>query len=178
MAALLLNFLKAWWPQISAICITFSLGFTAAWQVQGLRIDAVNNDKEELRLEFDSWRYSLQQQEADLATQRATIRQTESIKYEELKNELEKQIKSGDTYRRCVAAGKCGVRVQHVQTGSTCTINSVQTSNGTDATSTDTIPIAGDSTAEVVADCARTTLQLNMLQESKTNQPGYTEASK
>lgn len=42
MQALLLNLLKAYWPQLAAFVGAVALGFMAAWQIQGLNIDAID----------------------------------------------------------------------------------------------------------------------------------------
>lgn len=177
MPALLLNLLKAWWPQIAAIAGAFLLGFIVAWQLQGVRLDAAANDMQQMQLEFDSWRQSLREQETTLAAQRESLRQKELADYRRMQDELEKQIVAGDAYRRCVAAGKCGARVQYVQTGSACPAVGVSAAGGTDAAGPDPVPATGDPAAPaVVADCARTTLQLNRLQEGIAGQTGYGEA--
>lgn len=51
---LLFSLLKAWWPQIAAFVGAVALGFGMAWQLQGLRLDA-------LEIEFSRYRNEVEQ---------------------------------------------------------------------------------------------------------------------
>lgn len=185
MLTLVLELARRFWPHLAAIAGAMALGAFAAWQIQGLRLDAADSDLRALQLEFDSYRASLRAQEAALAEQREIAREQSRTEYRRVQDELEKQIAQGDAYRRCVAAGKCGARVQYVPAGGCGPTLRAPSAGGADASGADAIPAAGDPAAagvitagvpEVVADCARTTLQLNRLQAGIEAQPGYEPA--
>ena len=90
-----------------------------------------------------------------------------------LKQSLE-NVQNFAAYARCVAAGKCGARVQYVASSGqpTCGVSS---SNGANGTSSDPIPASGEPAEEkgLVLDCVKTTLRLNYLQNLVERQPGY-----
>lgn len=51
----LLSLLKSYWPQVAAFVGAVGLGFMAAWQIQGLRLDS-------LTVEFGQYRSAVEQQ--------------------------------------------------------------------------------------------------------------------
>lgn len=174
MLTLLLELGKRFWPQIALGLAGAAAGFALAWSLQGLRLDDARTDLVELQQEFASYKQHIRQQEIEAAERAHAAREQASADYRRVKNDLEKQIASGDAYRRCVAAGKCGARVQYLQTGSVCPSVGVSPAGGIDAPGPDPVPAAGDPAAPgIVADCAYTTLQLNSLQADIANQPGY-----
>lgn len=155
---------------------TFGLGFSTggsfSWYVQSVRLDKANVAKEKVEQEFS--KYRIDQQTAFLKLEeknRANAKESGRM-FEAQKKELEKANKSGETYKRCVTAGKCdGLRVK--PNLSCATNNSVQTNAGTDEGGSDAISVIGGSTPPVVIDCSETTLTLNRLQSAIEGQPGY-----
>ena len=93
-----------------------------------------------------------------------------------LKQSLE-NVQNFDVYRRCVAAGKCGARVQY-SVSSCKPTNGIQTTFGTHAAGSDSVPVTGEPTTKgpqdsVLADCAVATLRVNYLQGLIEKQSGY-----
>lgn len=126
------------------------------------------------KLEFAEYKVAQQeeiQRQIDLANKK---RKESADEYRKVKKQLEVSIASGEVLKRCVAAGKCGV--QHYAASS----DSKGISAATRANAARAVAIsAGREPAEevvapeVVIDCARTTLQLNMLQTDIERQEGY-----
>ena len=78
MPTALLSLLKAYWPQIAAFVGAAALGFMAAWQWQGLRVDS-------LTVEFGQYRNAVEQQalearQAALKQQAAWLQEKEDAK--------------------------------------------------------------------------------------------------
>lgn len=135
----------------------FSLvGFSAAWQIQGVRIDAAKNELADYKTEQQRLK-----NEADLAAEK---------RRKETANEYQAKIDQLDadheTYRRCVAAGRCGARVVRVPVMPDSAGLRIPAPGGSAEARPDAVPAAGEVAAEdgVLKDCARTTLQLNQLQ--------------
>lgn len=143
-----------------AVCA--AIAAWAAWQMQGVRITRAEQALVTLQQEQEQERIALQSAAA------ARQRRAETTYLEQL-DALNKQVKDGDALRRCIAAGKCGVIVRNA---SSCA-GGVQAGPGADAAGADAIPAGTDATAEVIGDCAKTTLQLNALQGAIEAQPGY-----
>lgn len=143
----LLPILRMIWPYLLAA----SVGFAGAWYIQGLRVESAKN-------EFEAYKVEQQRllNEANLAAEK---RRKESS--DEYRKNLGKLKEDGEAFKRCVAAGKCGGLLQHVPS---CPGSKVPTSIGTNGTSTNAVPSAGESAPQVIEDCAITTLQLNQLQ--------------
>lgn len=135
---------------IAPYLIAAGVGFSGAWYVQGVRLDAAHN-------EFAAYKTE-QQRLINEATAKADKQREESA--DEYRKNVAKLKADGEVFRRCVAAGKCG-GLSGVPGGSGIKLSA---SGGIDATGTDTIPAAGGSTPQVLIDCAATTLQLNSLQ--------------
>lgn len=51
--SLLLSLLKSYWPQVAAFIGAVALGFMAAWQLQGLRLDALDVEFAKYRLDVE-----------------------------------------------------------------------------------------------------------------------------
>lgn len=137
-----------------AICV--AIGFGMAWKVQGLRVTAAEQDLIE---------YKQAQVQAQIkAEQDAEIRRKETAN--EYAKHLAQLESDHDTYRRCVAAGKCGARVIRLPAMPNGAGSGVSPPGRTDADRPDAVPVAGEVAAEdgILKDCARTTLQLNQLQ--------------
>jgi len=141
-------------------------GGTAAWKFQGVRITAAKQElvayqQEQVRI------FQEAQHAADIERKQA------SEQYAQASQDLARAVSDGDVYRRCVAAGKCGVRVLKQ---STCAAGiSLPAAERADEASTDTVFTGPEAAAEdpVVNDCAVTTLMLNSLQADIESQPGY-----
>lgn len=98
--------------------------------------------------------------------------------YQVADQKLQQEIERGDTFRRCVAAGKCGALVIRVPTnpGQTGTVTSSCSNDGTGPNS---IPVGSNTTETqiqtppIVEECAVTTLRLNQLQSFIESQTDY-----
>ena len=162
-----LTLLKPFLPYVGVALVAFSLGFGGAWKIQGLNITAVEQEF----TEYQQTQTRLIQEEKD----RADLQREKAGKdYEKLSNILDDEINNHVVYQRCVAAGKCGVRVCTV---SSCTGLRLPASAGTDETRLDAVPSSAGAAEEdpVINDCAITTLMLNQLQSDIENQPGYSQ---
>ncbi|TXH57178.1 MAG: hypothetical protein E6Q97_04755 [Desulfurellales bacterium] len=143
----------------------FSLvGFVAAWQLQGVRVDAAKNELAEYKTEQQRLK-----NEAEIAAEK---RRKETAN--EYQTKLDALEADHDTYKRCVAAGKCGARVVRLPNLPNGAGVRVSPPGRTDADRPDAVPVAGEVAegAEVLKDCARTTLQLNQLQDDIEKQSG------
>lgn len=141
---------------IAPYAIIFFVGFGAAWKLQGVRVDAAKNELAEYKTEQQRLK-----NEADLAAEK---RRKETI--DEYQTKLDTLENDHDTYRRCVAAGKCGARVVRVPVMPDSAGLRIPPPGGSAEARPDAVPAAGEVAAEdgILKDCARTTLQLNQLQ--------------
>lgn len=152
--------LLRWAVPYLVIC---GLGFAAAWTVQGARIGELKND---VRAEAQKLTDYKQKQEQARLEAEAAAEQRRKETANEWAKKLAELEGDHETYRRCVAAGKCGariVRVPNLPDGSDLRISPP---GGANAAGADAVPAAGEVAAEdgILKDCARTTLQLNQLQ--------------
>ena len=162
-----LTLLKPFLPYIGVAIVAFSLGFGGAWKIQGLRITSVEQEF----TEYQQTQTRLIQEEKD----RADLQREKAGKdYEKLSNILNDEINNHVVYQRCVAAGKCGVRVRTV---SSCTGISTTATLGLNGPGSNAIPSSPGTAEEdpVVNDCAISTLRANRLQDFIANQPGYSQ---
>lgn len=155
--------------------IAAAVGFGLAWSIQGLRITAA---KQETITAEQAHKDYVQQltQEAQDAKDEADRQRDESQKaYAAASIQLEDALARGDALSRCIAAGKCrGMPKQPVCAGSSAA--SLSTPIGVDEASADAVFAAASVADEgVIADCARTTLQINQLQADIRTQPGYAQ---
>lgn len=141
-----LSFLRMAWPYLLAA----SVGFGAAWNLQGLRLDAANN-------KFDA--YKVEQQRLINEAKEKADKQREESEHD-FKLKLDKLKADGDIFKRCVASGKCGGMLGVSPNPSP----KLSPSGQPNATGADTVSTAGGDAPQVVIDCAQTTLQLNQLQ--------------
>lgn len=168
------------WVLLAIVLAIFSFGAmtggSAAWKIQGLRVTAAQQETKSVQQEFKQYRQDqkdLAQAAKDKSDQQ---REKASKEYEHLSEILDEQINRGAIYRRCVAAGKCGVRNNPVPTDPA---NTVPTATGTDEAGAHAVPAATGATEDegqgdpIVTDCARLTLQLNKLQDDIEAQDGY-----
>lgn len=143
----------------------FSLvGFVAAWQLQGVRVDAAKNELAEYKTEQQRLK-----NEAEIAAEK---RRKETAN--EYQTKLDALEADHDTYRRCVAVGKCGARVIRLPNLPNGAGVRVPSAERPDEARPEPVPAAGEVAAEdgILKDCARTTLQLNQLQEDIEKQWG------
>lgn len=162
---ILLSLLRQFWPYIAAFMLGASMAGGAAWQVQGLRITAAEQEFTDYKQE----QTRLIQEAKDAADKQRTDAAEE---YARLRHDLGIAIQTGDSYRRCVAAGKCG-RLSNLPA---CSGSGLSAPRNLDGAGGIAIPLAGEAEAPgLVTDCAYTTLQLNQLQQDIENQPGFKE---
>jgi hypothetical protein len=140
MDPLTLRLLKTFGPYVLVAVIAASAGFSAAWYIQGLRLTE------------EKQRYKDREQ--------AIIDQKQIEKYrtdkinEETSNDW---IKNLDALHQCYKSGRCGVRPS---AGGMPSGGISAPAKPSDAAGTNAVPAAD----RVAADCADTTLNLNMLQ--------------
>lgn len=146
---------------IVLLIAAFVAGVSSAWWVQGLRITAVKQ-------EHKDFVQSMKDQEIANAEAAERQREESDKKYAELERKLNDEIKSGIVFKRCVAAGKCGMQ----PTSCRPSIR-LPTASEPDATSADSILAGLTGSTGIVEDCAVTTLMLNQLQADIEGQPGY-----
>lgn len=130
--------------------VAFGLGFSAAFYIQGIRIQAAKN-------EFEAYKTEQQRlkNEAEIAAEK---RRKETA--DEYERKLKELGSAYDGYRRCVALGKCnGLQPMPGGTGS-----GISAPGKADGASANPVPAAGGVAPEVIGDCMQTTLQLNTLQ--------------
>lgn len=156
-----------WLPILRLIApyvIIFAIGFGAAWQIQGLRVTAAEQDLVE---------YKQAQVQAQIEAEKAAEKRRKETA-DEYQSKLDALAQDHETYRRCVAAGKCGARVVRVRDVPNGSGGGISPPGRLDAAGADAVPVAGEVAAEdgILKDCARTTLQLNQLQEDVMKQWG------
>ena len=174
MPTLFLELAKRLGPYLIVLVIGLGLGWGGAWKIQSLRLNECQLDQAALAQEFRDYKQEIKEQELQQAELANAQRITAAADYRRLNDELDKQIRDGEAYRRCVAAGKCGPVAVCVQNdGSGGAALRVPPAGGVDGARADAIPAARNPAAEVAGDCARTTLLLNQLQRDIENQPGY-----
>lgn len=141
--------------------ISAAIGFSAAWWVQSLNVTAAKQALTTLE-------QSVKQARIDDEEAKEKARLAAQARYIEVSKQLENANESHETYRRCVAAGRCGVRVERaVCAGSGVTLSPRV---GVDAGGANTVPAQSGAATEVgetlANECAVTTLRLNQLQAS------------
>lgn len=153
------------WIVLGSVAFGAASGGSAAWWIQGVRIDAAHNELTAYQQE----QTRLAQEAKDAADAK---RGKDGAIYAAMAKELSDEIAKGEVFRRCVAAGKCG-RVRDVPAGTGLRLPPVA---GVDEDRGSAVPAAGEPAAEViplVADCAKVQLRLNVLQAEIESQPGY-----
>ena len=145
---------------IALLAGAFLLGGSAAWKIQGVRITAAEQEHTQYVQDQTTLR-----QEAIAEADRK--REAHTKEYAHLERSLNDEIISGAVYKRCVAAGRCGVRVV-----SSCPAAALPATSGVNETRADAVPLAGESAA-LANECAETTLMLNSLQQGIEGQAGY-----
>ena len=153
------------------VAVSALAGFAIAWGIQGLRITSAEQEF----VEYKQEQTRIFQEQKDAADKQ---REAAAKDYAKAQEELAKSIEAGDAFKRCVAAGKCGVAnaAPGVRPGSRSAGAGLSSPGRLNATSTNELSATGESAAPgVVFDCAYTTLQLNHLQADIEAQPGYKE---
>ncbi len=149
--------------------IAASVGFGAAWWVQGIRIDAAKNDTAEVQNAFLT--YHNEQERLALEKEREQIRRQETTR-KEWKEKLDALNNDHEVYRRCVAAGRCGG--MRAMPAATCGDGvRLSATGGVDGSGGGAVPAAGEPAPQVVIDCAKVQLKLNALQSDIERQRGY-----
>lgn len=153
--------------------IAAAFGFGAAWSIQGLRITAAKQETVDAKQDFTTFVQKVRQ-EAQYAKDEADRQRDQAQRdYAAASKQLEDAIARGDALSRCIAAGKCrGMPKQPVCASSPAP--GLQAPIGVDEASADAV-FAASSVADegVIADCARTTLQINQLHADIKAQAGY-----
>lgn len=162
---------------LSAFVFGVSSGGSVAWWIQGMRIT-------ESKQAHTKYVQDLMQQAHQYREQADRLRERAATEYAQLQEKLNEEIDTHAVFRRCVAAGKCGVRkpVACPQAGR------IPPVGGNNDSRADAVPVAGVDAAQVVAssdeqgdpvinECAITTLRLNRLQAEIAAQPGYLDSA-
>ena len=152
------------------VALSVLAGFAIAWGIQGLRLTSAEQ-------EFTAFKQNqvrIFQEHKDNADKQ---RQESARNYETARNELATVSERAEIYKRCVAAGRCGVCPSGVRKSAANTPgNGLSTRPQLDEASANAVPLAGEPAAPgVIYDCAYTTLQLNHLQADIEEQPGYSQ---
>ena len=153
--------------------IAAAIGFGMAWSIQGLRITAAEQATVDAKQDFTTFVQKVRQEAQDAKDEADRQREQAQRDYATASQQLEDAIARGDALSRCIAAGKCrGVPKRPVCASSPAA--SVQTPIGVDEAGADAVFAAASVADEgVIADCARTTLQINQLQADIKAQAGY-----
>lgn len=169
MSPIVLALLKRMIP----FAIAAAVGFGMAWNVQGLRITAARQETIDAKQDFTTFVQKIRQEAQDAKDEADRQREQAQRDYAAASQQLEDALARGDALSRCIAAGKCrGMPKQPVCAGSSAA--PVQAPTGVDDAGADAVFAAASVADEgVIADCARTTLQINQLQQSIRLQAGY-----
>lgn len=156
---ILLELLRRFWPYLVVGAVAATTASGIAWKIQGLRLTAA---------EQEFAQYKLDQAEAMNAASLIAEKKREDAanEFRKLKAKLNAEITTGEVYRRCVIAGRCGgLSIQPVGPGI-----KVPPPGDSDGPGPNAVPSAPGATAEavvvpqIVVDCTVTTLMLNRLQ--------------
>ena len=153
--------------------IAAAIGFGMAWFIQGLRVTAAKQETVDAKQDFTTFVQKVRQEGQDAKDQADRQRDQAQRDYAAASKQLEDAIARGDALSRCIAAGKCrGMPKQPVCADSSTA--SLQAPIGVDEAGADAVFAAASVADEgVIADCARTTLQINQLQADIKAQAGY-----
>ena len=154
---------------VGAFLFGVSSGGSAAWWIQSLR---VKNAEQEL-VDYKQEQVRLEQEKKDAADKQ---RNEAADRYSKVSKQLAESIEAGDVFKRCVAAGRCGLPRNPSGVCEPTTRRAgagLSTPDSAHGSRADAVPPAGSDAA--INDCAMTTLQLNSLQTDIEAQPGYKE---
>ena len=159
--------------RIIPVAISAAAGFAIAWWIQGLRVTAAEQEVTAAEQAHKDYVQQLTQESQDAKAEADRQRDQAQRDYAAASKQLEDAIARGDALSRCIAAGKCrGMPKQPVCAGSSTP--GLQAPSGIDDSSADAVFAAASVADEgVIADCARTTLQINQLQADIKAQAGY-----
>ena len=151
------------------------IGFGMAWAIQGLRITAAEQEVTAAEQAHKDYVQQLTQESQDAKAEADRQRDQAQRDYAAASKQLEDAIARGDALSRCIAAGKCrGMPKQPVCASSPAA--PVSPASGVDEDVADAVFAAAAVADEgVIADCARTTLQINQLQADIKAQAGYAQ---
>ena len=169
MNAIALDLLKRLIP----FAVAAAIGFGVAWAIQWLRITAAEQETVTAEQAHKDYVQQLTQEAQDAKDEADRQREQAQRDYATASQQLEDALARGDALSRCIAAGKCrGMPKQPVCAGSSTP--GLQAPSGIDDSSADAVFAAASVADEgVIADCARTTLQINQLQADIKAQAGY-----
>ena len=152
---------------LGAFAFGATSGGSIAWWIQGLNATSV----EQKFTKYQQEQVRLTQEEKDRAT---TQREKAGKDYEKLSGILTNEINDHAVLKRCIAAGKCGVRNNPVPA---CTGIRLPAANQTDGTGGTSVSATGESPAESCEELANLAaavqLKLNQLQLDIMSQPNY-----
>lgn len=135
-----LRLFKTFGPYVLVAVIAGCAGFSTAWYIQGLRLTA------------EKQRYTSREQAI------VDQKQEENAKHQKLNEETSNDwLKNLNALHECYRSGRCGVRPS---AGGMPSGGISAPASKPDAAGTNAVPAAD----RVAADCAETTLNLNMLQ--------------
>ena len=151
------------------------IGFGMARAIQGLRITAAEQEVTAAEQAHKDYVQQLTQESQDAKAEADRQRDQAQRDYAAASKQLEDAIARGDALSRCIAAGKCrGMPKQPVCASSAAA--GISAPSGVDDASPDAVFAAARVADEgVIADCARTTLEINQLQRAVKSQPGYAQ---
>lgn len=150
---------------IAPYAIAFSAGFTVAFSVQGIRIDAARNETVEVQNAFVTYHNLQVQERLDAEVKVQLAKEHATHEYDKALKQLSDERASHAAYRRCVAAGRCdGLRRPAATPQAAAPDHRLPGPGEFDGAGADTVPAAGESAPQVIDDCASTTLRINQLQ--------------
>lgn len=158
------------YAKLAAGAVVFGVGFSAAWKWQDVKLGELQN-------EFDGYKVEQQRilndNNRDAAKRQQETADAWAVAVGVVRSENEREFAA---YKRCVAAGRCGAVVRDRVCAAepqarpdSSDAGAVPPAPGPDETGDDSVPVA----ARLAAECAETTLQLNLLQADIEKQKGY-----
>lgn len=151
------------------LAVSAAAGFAIAWGIQGLRLTSAEQEF----VDYKQEQVRLAQKRKDDADKQ---RNEAADRYSKVSKQLAESIEAGDVFKRCVAAGRCGLPRNPSGVCEPTTRRAgagLSTPDSAHGSRADAVPPAGSDAA--INDCAVTTLQLNSLQTDIEAQPGYKE---
>ncbi len=149
------------------VVIAALLGAGAAWNFQGVRLDAARNG-------LAAYQNGIREAVVAAREHEQTINKESSDAW---KRNMEALRADQDAFKRCVAAGRCGVRV----VTASCPADAASPAGRTDGAGGGAIPVDPRDAAQdretaiggLIEDCRKVQLRLNLLQENIEAQRGY-----
>ena len=148
------------------------IGASIAWGIQGARI--TQSQQEVQQCKADHRDYVIKQREDQLQRESELRRENDQTRqaYVTAEKLLGEANEKHAAYLRCVAAGKCGSRVQYLPA---IPPDDTSPPDGTHGASPNPVPATGKPPEEagLISDCVVATLRANHLQDLIEKQPGY-----